>query len=59
MHLGMAALGIRQGFATDYPDTDRSGDVARFDLLCFRQLINGVSPATRPWAGETMNSEQP
>ncbi len=48
------------GVDEDYVDIDRDGATSPFDLLAFRQLINGVSPpATRAWAGESMNNPQP
>jgi Dockerin type I domain len=47
------------GLQADYVDTNRDGVVTPFDLLALRQLINGSLPATRIWAGETINHPQP
>ena len=47
------------GILEDYIDTDRNGVILPFDLLRFRQLIQGTGNATRPWAGESMNNARP
>ncbi len=43
----------------DYFDINRGGDVDPFDLLDLRRIINGVPPATRAWASETLNNPRP
>ncbi len=43
-----------------YFDIDRDGVMPEpQDLLRFRQMISGTSPATRPWTLEQMGAEQP
>ncbi len=37
---------------------NRDGEITPFDLLAYRQIINGVSPpATQPWAGECLPAQ--
>jgi hypothetical protein len=40
-------------------DTNRDGALTPFDLLTYRQLVNGTTPATEVWSGESLNNPRP
>ncbi len=49
----------QEGLAIDFVDVNRNLQVDAFDLLRFRQIVNGVFPATQVWGNTSMNNPRP
>ncbi len=61
LHFRQFTLGLVEddGGALNIFDLNRDGRIGPFDVLTIRRIIAGVTPATQPWAGLTLDQPRP